>query len=329
MLSLWDEVRIVPLDATAGRHMQKASLYRRFSRSVYKYWPYYVMLLPAIAYFVIFCYGPMYGVQIAFKDFRIKKGFSGSPWASPLLKYFAQFFESYYAWNIIRNTLVLSIYSLVAGFPIPAILALSMDEMRHNRIKKVVQTITYAPNFISTVVVCGMILSFTSQTSGIINNLIVRLGGEPVAFMYKEGLFPHIYVWTGIWQSTGWSSVIYFAALSGIDTQLLEASTLDGASRWQKILYVKIPAILPIIIIQLILNAGSLLHVGYEKVYLLQNSLNLNASEVISTYVYKRGMIDAQYSFSTAVGLAQSIVSFVMVFLVNAIAGRLSETSLW
>lgn len=309
--------------------MQKASLYRRFSRSVCKYWPYYVMLLPAIAYFVIFCYGPMYGVQIAFKDFRIKKGFSGSPWASPLLKYFAQFFESYYAWNIVRNTLVLSIYGLVAGFPIPAILALSMDEMRHNRIKKVVQTITYAPNFISTVVVCGMILSFTNQTSGIINNLIVRLGGEPVAFMYKEELFPHIYVWTGIWQSTGWSSVIYFAALSGIDIQLLEASTLDGASRWQKILYVKIPAILPIIIIQLILNAGSLLHIGYEKVYLLQNSLNLNASEVISTYVYKRGMVDAQYSFSTAVGLAQSIVSFVMVFLVNAIAGRLSETSLW
>ncbi len=317
------------LNTTVTRPGRKKSLFARFSHAVYKYWPYYMMLLPAIAYFVIFCYGPMYGVQIAFKDFKIKRGFGGSPWADPLFKYFYQFFESYYAWNIVRNTLVLSIYGLVAGFPVPAILALSMDEMRRQRTKKVVQTITYAPNFISTVVICGMILSFTNQTTGIINNMIVALGGEPVAFMYKEGLFPHIYVWTGIWQSMGWSSVIYFAALSGIDPQLLEASTLDGASRWQKILHVKIPAILPIIVIQLILSAGSLLNVGYEKVYLLQNSLNLNTSEVISTYVYKRGMVDAQYSFSTAVGLAQSLVSFVMVFLVNAIAGRLSETSLW
>ena len=313
----------------AARHVRKVPLHTRFARSLSKYWPYYVMLLPAIAYFIIFCYGPMYGVQIAFKDFKIKKGFGGSEWADPLFKYFTQFFESYYAWNIVRNTLVLSIYGLVAGFPIPAILALSMDEMRRQRGKKIVQTITYAPNFISTVVICGMILSFTNQTSGIINNMIVALGGEPVAFMYKEGLFPHIYVWTGIWQSMGWSSVIYFAALSGIDPQLLEASTLDGASRLQKIVHVKIPTILPIIVIQLILSAGSLLNVGYEKVYLLQNSLNLKTSEVISTYVYKRGMIDAQYSFSTAVGLAQSLVSFVMVFLVNALAGKLSETSLW
>lgn len=313
----------------APRLGQKAPLYVRFGRSFRKYWPYYVMLLPAIAYFIIFCYGPMYGVQIAFKDFKIKKGFGGSPWADPLLKYFYQFFESYYAWNIIRNTLVLSVYSLLAGFPIPVILALSMDEMRHQRTKKVVQTITYAPNFISTVVMCGMILSFTSQTGGIINTAITKLGGEPIAFMYKESLFPHIYVWTGIWQGMGWSSVIYFAALSGINPQLLEAATLDGASRFQKIIHVKLPTVLPIVVIQLILNAGSLLNVGYEKVYLLQNSLNLNASEVISTYVYKRGMVDAQYSFSTAVGLAQSIVSFIMVFLVNALAGKISETSLW
>ncbi len=301
----------------------------RFVRSLRKYWPYYVMLLPAVIYFIIFCYGPMYGVQIAFKDFKIKKGFGGSPWADPWFKYFTQFFESYYAWNIIRNTLILSVYSLLAGFPIPIILALSMDEMRMQKTKKVIQTITYAPNFISTVVMCGMIINFTSQTGGLINNAIRACGGEPIPFMYKENLFPHIYVWTGIWQSMGWSSVIYFAALSGINPQLLEAATLDGASRWQKIIHVKLPTILPIVVIQLILNAGSLLNVGYEKVYLLQNSLNLNTSEVISTYVYKRGMVDAQYSFSTAVGLAQSIVSFVMVFLVNALANKISETSLW
>lgn len=301
----------------------------RFARSLRKYWPYYVMLLPAVIYFIIFCYGPMYGVQIAFKDFKIKKGFGGSPWADPWFKYFAQFFESYYAWDIIRNTLVLSVYSLLAGFPIPIILALSMDEMRHQKVKKVVQTITYAPNFISTVVMCGMILNFTSQTSGVINNAIKACGGQPIAFMYKEELFPHIYVWTGIWQGMGWSSVIYFAALAGINPQLLEAATLDGASRWQKVIHVKLPTILPIVVIQLILNAGSLLNVGYEKVYLLQNSLNVGASEVISTYVYKRGMVDAQYSFSTAVGLSQSIVSFVMVFMVNALANKISETSLW
>lgn len=308
---------------------QKAPLRVRFVRSFRKYWPYYVMLLPAVLYFVIFCYGPMYGVQIAFKDFKIKKGFGGSPWADPWFKYFVQFFESYYAWNIIRNTLVISVYSLLAGFPFPIILALSMDEMRHEKVKKVVQTITYAPNFISTVVICGMILSFTNQEGGLINNFIQKLGGEPIAFMYKESLFPHIYVWTGVWQGMGWSSVIYFAALSGINPQLLEAATLDGASRFQKVIHVKLPTILPIVVIQLILNAGSLLNVGYEKVYLLQNSLNLNTSEVISTYVYKRGMVDAQYSFSTAVGLAQSIVSFVMVFLVNTLASKISETSLF
>ncbi len=306
-----------------------APLSTRFVRGLRKYWPYYVLLLPALAYFIIFCYGPMYGVQIAFKDFKIKRGFAASPWADPWYKYFRQFFESYYAWNIIRNTLVLSVYSLVCGFPIPVILALSMDEMKNQRLKKTVQTITYAPNFIAVVVMCGMILTFTSQTGGLINNFIQKLGGTPVPFMYKANLFPHIYVWTGIWQSMGWSSVIYFAALSGIDPQLLEAATLDGASRFQKIVHVKLPSVMPIMIIQLILNTGSLLNVGYEKVYLLQNSLNLDTSEIISTYVYKRGLVDAQYSFSTAVGLAQSIVSFVMVAIVNTVANRVSETSLW
>lgn len=301
----------------------------RFYRSLCKYWPYYVMLLPAILYFVIFCYGPMYGVQIAFKDFKIKKGFSASPWADPLFRYFTQFFESYYAWNIIRNTLVLSIYSLVVGFPIPIILALSMDEMRHARLKKMVQTITYAPNFIAVVVMCGMILNFTSQSGGIINTFIQKLGGQPVAFMYKENLFPHIYVWTGVWQGMGWASVIYFAALSGISPQLLEAATLDGASRVQKIIHVKLPTLMPTMIIQLILSCGSLLNVGYEKVFLLQNDLNINTSEIISTYVYKMGMVNAQYSFSTAVGLWQSLVSFVLVALVNIVARKVSETSLW
>ena len=307
----------------------KAPLGTRFARSFRKYWPYYVLLLPAIAYFIIFCYGPMYGVQIAFKDFKIKKGFSGSPWANPWNKYFLQFFDSYYAWKIIRNTLVLSLYSLIVGFPIPIILALSMDEMRHPRLKKIVQTITYAPNFIAVVVMCGMILNFTSQTGGLINNMITKLGGEAIPFMYKENLFPHIYVWTGVWQGMGWSSVIYFAALSGLNPQLLEAATLDGASRVQKIWHVKLPTLLPTVIIQLILSCGSVLSVGFEKVYLMQNSLNLSASEVISTYVYEVGVNGAQFSYSSAIGLFNTVVNIVILMLVNALSRRLSSVSIW
>lgn len=299
----------------------------RTIRNIQKHWQYYVLILPALIYFLVFCYGPMYGVQIAFKDFLANKGIWGSEWVG--IKHFIRFFESPYCWTIIRNTLVISVYGLILGFPFPIILALVLNEMKNARIKKIIQTITYAPYFISVVVMCGMIISFLNPTTGIINRAIMALGFESIPFISKEGMFPSIYVLSGIWQSTGWGSVIYFAALSGVDPQLLEAATMDGATRLQKIRYVNLPVIVPTMVIMLILNCGSLLSVGYEKIFLLQNPLNTATSEVISTYVYKVGLVSAQYSFSTAVGLMNSIVNLVLLVIVNTFSRKVSETSLW
>lgn len=224
---------------------------------------------------------------------------------------------------------MISIYGLLAGFPLPILLALSLNELKGTKVKKLAQTVTYAPYFISTVVMCGMLIAFLNPNTGIINKLIAALGGEPVPFLSEAALFPSIYVWSGVWQGTGWGSVIYFAALSGVDPQLLEAATLDGATRWQKIWYVNLPALMPTIVIMLIMNCGSLLSVGYEKAFLLQNALNLETSEVISTYVYKTGLVSAQYSFSTAIGLFNSVVNLILLVTVNAVSRRIGENSLW
>ena len=300
---------------------------KRIAKGFRKYWQYYLLMLPALAFFIIFCYGPMYGVQIAFKDFIARKGIWDSPWVGA--KHFIRFFESPYFLDLIRNTLVISLYGLIAGFPLPIVLALSMNEMRNGPLKKIAQTVTYAPYFISVVVMCGMIIAFLNPNYGIINKLVIALGGEAVPFLSKEGMFPSIYVWSGIWQGTGWGSVIYFAALSGVDPELLEAATLDGATRFQKILYINFPVLVPTMVTMLILSCGGLLSVGYEKVLLLQNSLNTTTSEVISTYVYKVGLVSAQYSFSTAVGLFNSVVNLVMLIIVNTFARRVSDNSLW
>ncbi len=299
----------------------------RFASGAKKYWQYYILLLPALVYFIIFCYGPMYGIQIAFKDFNAKLGIWGSPWVG--LEHFKRFFEGVYCWDLIKNTLLISLYSLIAGFPLPIILALCVNELRTGWLKKTVQTITYAPYFISTVVMCSMLLSFLNPSYGIINKFIGLFGYEPVAFINKDYMFRSIYVWSGVWQGTGWGSVIYFAALSGVDPSLLEAATLDGATRMQKIRYINFPVLVPTIVIMLILNCGNLLSVGYEKIYLLQTPLNTNVSEVISTYVYKVGLVNAQYSFSTAVGLFNSVVNLILLLLVNTIARKISDTSLW
>ena len=306
---------------------RKKTFRQKFVKIVRDYWQYYILLLPALAYFVIFCYGPMYGAQIAFSNFIANKGIWGSPWVG--FDHFIRFFNGPYFWDLIRNTLVISVYSLIAGFPFPIILALSLNELKNGAFKKTVQTITYAPYFISTVVMCGMIIAFLNPSTGIINKFITTLGGEAIPFLSKENMFPSIYVWSGVWQGTGWGSVVYIAALSGVSPELLEAATLDGASRMQKIWYVNIPAIFPTMVIMLILNCGNLLSVGYEKIYLLQNPLNTATSEVISTYVYKTGLISAQYSFSTAVGLFNSFVNLILLVLVNGIARKLNETSLW
>ena len=290
-------------------------------------WQWYVLLAPAVIYFAVFCYGPMYGVQIAFRDFKASRGIWGSPWVG--FDQFMRFFNAYYFWDLIRNTLVISVYGLIVGFPIPIILALCVNELKEGKFKKTVQTVTYAPHFISTVVFCGMIIAFLSPTYGVINKVIMGLGGQKTAFLSEPGLFPSIYVWSGVWQNAGWGSIIYLATLSGIDVALYEAATIDGATRFQKMKYINIPFLIPIIVVLLILNSGQILSVGYEKALLLQNNLNTKTSEVISTYVYKAGLLQAQYSFSTAVGLFNSVINLIIIFTVNKIARNVSENSLW
>lgn len=297
------------------------------SKSIKQNWDLYILILPVLVYFIIFHYWPMYGVQIAFKDFMASKGINGSPWVG--FKHFERFFNSYYFWRLIKNTVGINLYQMAIGFPIPIILALMMNEVRNDAFKRVVQTVTYAPHFISTVVLVGMMVSFLSPTTGIVNIVIKALGGQPISFMTEPAWFKTLYVFSGIWQNMGWNSIIYMAALAGIDLQLHEAAIVDGASRMQRIWHINIPGILPTIIILFIMEAGKIMNLGFEKAFLMQNDLNIATGDVISTYVYRSGILGAQYSFSTAVGLFNSAISFVMLILVNSISRRLSETSLW
>lgn len=287
----------------------------------------YILILPAFVYFFIFCYLPMYGVQIAFKDFIANLGIWGSPWVG--LKHFERFFNSFNFLLLLKNTLGISIYSLVAGFPMPIILALLLNEIKSGPFKKIVQTVTYAPNFISLVVMVGMLITFFSSSNGLVNILLSKVGMEPVAWLSKGEYFKSLYVWSGVWQSTGWGSIIYLAVLAGVDPQMHEAAIIDGASRIKRMWHINLPSIMPTIIIMLILSTGSLMNVGYEKIYLMQNPLILDTSEVISTYTYKVGLLNSQYSFSAAVGLFNSVINLIILLIVNAISSKISETSLW
>lgn len=296
-------------------------------KNVWKNWELYLFIAPAFLYFLIFHYGPMYGIQIAFKNFIPAKGITGSAWVG--FDHFERFFNSYYFWDLLWNTLSISLYELAIGFPLPIILALAFNEIRNGIFKRTVQTVTYAPHFISVVVMAGMIITFLSPSSGIIVHIIEFFGIDAPAFLTDPAWFKTIYVLSGVWQSAGWGTIIYLAALSGVDPQLHEAAVVDGASRWQRILNINIPAIVPTITILLILNMGNILGVGFEKILLLQNSLNMSSSDVISTFVYRSGLVDAQYSFSTAVGLFNSVVNAILLITVNQIAKRTSENSLW
>jgi putative aldouronate transport system permease protein len=271
----------------------------------------------------------MYGILVAFKNYKFNLGIMDSPWIDPLFSNFSRFFSSYWFPIILKNTVLISLLSLVIGFPIPIILALMTNEIGNQRIKKTFQTVSYAPHFISVVVVCGMINMFLSPTSGVINKVIEMLGGEPIYFMQKSHSFKWIYVISGVWQDMGWCAIIYFAALSGVSKELLEAAQIDGTTRLQRIWYINIPVLIPTIVVLLILQSGSILSVGYEKVYLLQTDTNLAGSEVISTYVYKMGLIKSDFSFSTAVGLFNSFVNCIILVLANFLAKKTSDTSLW
>lgn len=298
-----------------------------FRRQLRRNWDLYLLILPVLAYVAIFHYTPMYGVQIAFKNYIATKGIWGSPWIG--LDHFQRFFKSYYFWDLIWNTLGLSLYQLLMGFPLPILLALMMNEVGGKRFKKTVQTITYAPHFISTVVLVGMVVMFLSPQTGIVNRVIELFGGEPIYFMGDASKFKTIYVLSGVWQHMGWGSIIYMAALANVDPQLHEAAVMEGATRMQRIRHINIPALIPTAIILFILDFGSVMNVGFEKVFLMQNDLNRVGSDVISTFVYRSGILGAEYGFSTAVGLFNSVINFTMLIVVNAIARKTSETSLW
>lgn len=296
-------------------------------RRMQRQWQLYLFLLLPVACVVIFNYIPMYGIVLAFKNYRPNKGILGSPWVG--MKYFNQFFNSPSFLLLLKNTLILSLYSLLASLPVPILLALCLNEVRIPWFKKTVQMVTYAPYFISTVVMVGMLIQLMSIRSGFFNHLIQIFGGTPVDFMAIPSLFRTIYVFSGVWQGMGYSAVIYIAALSNVDPQLYEAAIIDGANRLQKIIHIDIPAILPTIVLMLIMSLGNVMSIGAEKVYLMQNNLNLSTSEIISTYVYKIGLINGQFSLSTAVGLFNSVINFVLIVIVNTIARRLGDTSLW
>ncbi|TNJ53655.1 sugar ABC transporter permease [Paenibacillus hemerocallicola] len=287
----------------------------------------YVLLLPAIAYFVLFQYVPMYGAQIAFKDFKPTLGIMGSPWVG--FEHFERFFNSYPFWSLLRNTIGLSLYGMAVGFPIPIALALLLSHTNGRAFKRFVQTVTYAPHFVSTVVVVEMLALFLSPRSGMINQWIVSLGGDPVFFLGSPEWFKTLHVLSGVWQGAGWGAIIYLAALAGVDRGLHEAAVMDGASKLQRIRHIDLPSIMPTIVIVLILQLGGMMSVGFEKTLLMQNSLNLDSSEVISTYVYKTGLLGTRYSYSAAAGMFDSAINFVLLVTVNRLARKLTETSLW
>lgn len=294
-------------------------------------WQLYLFLLIPIAYIIIFAYVPMGGLQIAFKDFAARKGIWGSSWVG--LKHFKKFFGSAYFSRTVGNTLALSAYSLACGWPLPIIVALMLNCFRSQKVKNVTQTLMTLPHFISVVVLVGMMFQIFSARSGIYGAVIYKLtGNRPADPFATPSNFRHFYLWSGVWQDFGWGSIIYLAALAGVDPALHEAATVDGASRFKRVLHVDLPAILPTIVIMLILRFGSIMSIGFEKVFLLQNDLNLSYSEVISTYVYKVGLSGGgktDFSYATAIGMFNSVVNLVLIVVVNFIAGKVGNTSLW
>jgi putative aldouronate transport system permease protein len=289
-------------------------------------WELYILVIPVILYYALFAYKPMYGALIAFKNFAPARGFAGSPWVG--FDNFARFFRSPYLGRLFRNTFLISFYSLIFGFPAPIILALFLNEVRHSAYKRTVQTLTYLPHFISMVVIAGMITDF-SMTSGLFNDIIAFFGGTRTPLLQQPGLFRPIYVTSGIWQGVGWGTIIYLAALSGIDPQLYEAAMIDGAGRIRQVFAVTLPSIVPTIIIMLILRIGNLLDVGYEKTLLLYNPATYETADIISTYVYRVGLLEQNFSYSTAIGLFNSLINFILLIVANKISRKVSETSLW
>lgn len=309
-----------------NKNTEKPSIWKRILNELSVNRNLYILSIPVILYFLIFKYGPMFGIIIAFKDYNIRAGFIESPWVG--LKYFKEFFGGMYFGRILSNTLIISFYNILFGFPAPIIFALMLNALRNEHFKKGVQTATYLPHFISMVVICGMIADFFSA-DGVVTKLITLLGGEKMNYLGDARYFRPIYVITEIWQSVGWGSIIYLAALSGIDAQLYEAAEIDGASRLRQLWHVTLPGIANTIIIMLILRIGQIINIGYEKIILLYSTATYETADVISSYVYRMGLGNSRYSFSTAVGLFQSVVNVVMLISANTISKKYTETALF
>jgi putative aldouronate transport system permease protein len=286
----------------------------------------YIMMIPVILYYVVFHYAPMYGAIIAFKDFSPMKGILGSDWVG--LQHFRDFFSSYYFWRILSNTVIISVYSILFMFPAPILLALLINEVRNQSFKRIVQTFSYMPYFISLVVICGMITDFTNS-NGVINTLFSWLGYDGTAMLQKPGLFRPVYILSEIWQKIGWESIIYIAALAGIDQEQYEAARIDGASRLKQMLHITLPGILPTITIMFILRMGNMLNVGFEKIILLYNPVTYETADVISSFVYRKGLLEFGWSYSSAVGLFNSVVNLILLISANYISRRVNKTSLW
>lgn len=301
---------------------------RRIKDAIKKDWQLWLMILPALLYIIIFCYGPMYGIQLAFRKYDFSKGLTGGDWVG--FQYFIQYFESPMFFTTLRNTFVISFFTLVCGFPVPIMLALVINSLKQKRLKRVVQTAVYMPYFISTVVMVAILQILLSPSTGVVSHLLrgMHLIPESVNLLGTPSAFVPVYVLSGIWQSAGWNSIIFIAALSSVDGQLYDAAKVDGASRWQQVIHVELPAIVPTIIILLIMNMGRVLSVGFEKVFLMQNDLNLSVSEVISTYVFNIGVQSGQFSFGSAVGLFNTVINFAFLMIANMISKRAADISL-
>jgi putative aldouronate transport system permease protein len=298
-----------------------------FRKYIRDYWQIYLLLIPAVVYFIIFHYGPMYGVQIAFRNYRPRYGIWNSEWVG--LKHFRRFLNDPWFFILLRNTLLLSFYSLIAGFPIPLILAFMINEVRNKKFQKTVQMITYAPHFLSGVVVAGMISLFFRLDTGIVNILIERFGGQQQDWLSSQSAFKHLYVWSGVWQGAGWGTIIYLASLASVDQEVIEASIIDGATKLQRIRYIDFPTIKPTIVINLLLSLGGILGSNSEKIILLQRDITKMVSETFGSYMYNQGIQQGNFDYTTAAGMFQSIVNLLLLSTFNFIARKVGETALW
>ena len=305
----------------------KKTFWQRLKLDLYRYrYLYLFFALPLLLYYIVFKYVPLYGLQIAFKDYRITRTIWECPWVG--FEHFQDFFSSIYFFRTLKNTLIISCLNLVFGFPVPIIFALLLNEVQNSKFKKIVQTVTYLPHFVSTVVICGLIVSFSAK-DGLFNDIIELFGGTRSDLLMSKEAFRPIYIASGIWSGFGWGSIIYLSALSSVDQEQYEAAYIDGAKRFQRMIYITLPGILPTIVIKLIMEVGSLMSVGHEKILLLYSPLTYEVADVISTYVYRKGLVDNDYSYSTAVGLFNSVINIILLVFTNTVSRRLTDTSLW